>query len=245
MHSPSPAPNDLWRVAALSMMKPAELAAALQGGQAAAWVKAAAACGLAEAQVRLGRMLMEEGDQAGALACFGHAAEKGDADGHNMLGRCYENGWGTAKDYVRAAHHCRAAAELGLDWAQYNLGHMLLNGSGVPRDPGAAFAWYAQAAAQGHVRAMNLLGRCHDEGWGTKRDRSSARLWYCRAAQGGYFRGAYNYADLLAAEDCIAGALYWFGRAAAWAQEPTRRLILKSLAARPHPALRALAIQPA
>ena len=51
MSTASPEPRDLWRVAALSMMARDELSAALQGGNAAAWVTAAAKCGFAEAQV--------------------------------------------------------------------------------------------------------------------------------------------------------------------------------------------------
>jgi uncharacterized protein len=234
----SPQPHDLWRVAALSMMARDRLSEALQGESAAAWVTAAANCGFVEAQVRLGRMLLEgDGlarDAGAAFACFQSAAEGGDADGHNMLGRCYENGWGTAKDYALAAHHYRIASETGLDWAYYNLGHMLLSGSGVPRDHDAAFACYAKAAANGHIRAMNLMGRCYEEGWGVARDPDAARDWYRRSAFGGYFRGAYNYADMIAAEGCIPGALYWFARAVASAPEPTCGTILRSLAARPH-----------
>jgi len=241
----SPQPRDLWRVAALSMMARDELSTTLQGESAAAWVTAAANCGFAEAQVRLGRMLLEgDGvarDTEAAFACFQSAVESGNADGHNMLGRCYENGWGTAKDYAQAAHHYRIASDAGLDWAHYNLGHMLLSGSGVPRDRDAAFACYAKAAAKGHVRAMNLLGRCYEEGWGVARDPEAARDWYRRSAFGGYFRGAYNYADMIAAEGCIHSALPWFKCALDAAPEPTRSAILKSLAARSHPAFRALA----
>ena len=75
-----------------------------------------------------------------AFACFLCAAESGDADGHNMLGRCFENGWGTAKGLRRKPCVIIASpAEAGSDWAQYNLGHMLLSGSGVARDRDAAF----------------------------------------------------------------------------------------------------------
>jgi len=245
MGTASPEPHDLWRVAALSMMARDQLSAALQGKSAAAWVTAAANCGFAEAQMRLGRMKLEgDGiprDARAAFACFQSAADSGDADGHNMLGRCFENGWGTAKDYTLAARHYRIASEADLDWADYNLGHMLLSGSGVARDREAAFASYAKAAAKGHVRAMNLLGRCYEEGWGVARDPDAARDWYRRSAFGGYFRGAYNYADKIAAEGCIHSALPWFKCALDAAPEPTRGAILKSLAAKPHPAFRALA----
>jgi TPR repeat protein len=102
---------------------------------------------------------------------------------------------------------------------------MLLDGVGVARDPEAALLWYRRAAAQGHARAMNLVGRCFEEGWGAPRDPAAARTWYRRSAEGGYFRGAYNYASILASEGCIADATAWFDEALATAPEPTRGTI--------------------
>lgn len=240
-----PTSRQTWRVAALTMMRPHELSATLQGDDAAEWVAAAAACGIAQAQVRLGRMLLEgervTRDPHAAFACFLCAVESGDAEGHNMLGRCFENGWGTEPDFATAAHHYRIAAEAGLDWAQYNLGHMLLSGNGVARDRQAAFRFYGHAAAQGHVRAMNLLGRCYEQGWGVERSAATARAWYRRSAEGGYFRGAYNYADTIAAEGCIAGALHWFECALADAPEPSRSVMIAALLSHQEPPLRALA----
>jgi hypothetical protein len=219
-----------WRVAALTMMSPEQLATLLSGEDAAPWVEAAASCGMAAAQVRLGRMLLEgrgvAKDERAAFACFLCAAEAGDLDARNMLGRCYENGWGTATDMERAAEHYRIAAEAGLDWAQYNLGHIVLDAC----DYGEAFAWYMRAASQGHARAMNLVARCHEEGWGTPRDPAAARVWYRRSAEGGYFRGAYNYATILALEGCMTAAKRWFERAAEDAPPATRATILRALA---------------
>ena len=241
---PSPS-HDLWRVAALTMMAPEQLSVALQGKGAVEWVTAAARFGMAEAQVRLGRMKLEGDGVArnvhAAFSCFQSASDGSDAEAHNMLGRCYENGWGTPKDYTKAAHHYRIASDAGLDWAHYNLGHMLLSGSGIARDRDAAFVCYAKAAAKGHVRAMNLLGRCYEEGWGVAQNRDTARDWYRRSAFGGYFRGAYNYADMIAADGCVYSALSWFKCAIDTAPEPTRSAILKSLAARPQSQFRALA----
>jgi TPR repeat protein len=234
---------DTWRVAALTMMSPTELAALLSGDpyEAAPWVEAAAACGIAEAQVRLGRMLLEghgvAKDERAAFACFLCAAASGDREAKNMLGRCYENGWGTARDMTRAAENFRAAAEGGLDWAQYNLGHLLLDGTGVARDPNEAFLWYMRAAGQGHVRAMNLVARCYEQRWGVGRDAAAARVWYRRSAEGGYFRGAYNYATILAAEGCVTAAAMWFERAVADAPPTTRANILRAVESLQKPAL--------
>ncbi len=229
----APSPVEAWRVAALTMMPPAELAALLAGEEAACWVEAAAACGIAEAQVRLGRMLLEgrgtPKDERAAFACFLSAAKTGDSDATNMLGRCYENGWGTARDFTRAARHYAVAAEAGHAWAQYNLGHLLLDGNGVARDRAAAFRWYWASAGQSHERAMNLVARCYEEGWGCPRDPAAARVWYRKSAEAGYFRGAYNYATILSAEGCAAGALRWFGQALDTAPEPTRSNIAAAL----------------
>jgi uncharacterized protein len=240
--------DDAWRMAALSMMSAEELRAIFSGDPAAAfpWVTAAAKGGLAEAEVRLGRMLLSgEGvmkDERAAMAWFARAAETGNIDGHNMLGRCYENGWGVARDFDAAGRHYAIAASAGDAWAQYNLGHLFLDGLGVPRDRGEAFAWYARAAAQGHVRAMNLVGRCYEEGWGVGRDAALARAWYRKSADGGYFRGAYNYASMLVNEGCIAGAAHWFEKALAAAPEPTRANMVDALCKSPHAELRALAL---
>ncbi|MEI9929952.1 MAG: tetratricopeptide repeat protein [Rhizomicrobium sp.] len=148
---------------------------------------------------------------------------------------------GTAQDFARAAENYRGAAQAGLAWAQYNLGHLLLDGLGVARDRNEAFIWYMRAASCGHERAMNLVARCFEEGWGTARNPAAARNWYRKSAFGGYFRGAYNYASILAAEGCTTGARLWFQRALATAPEPTRMNILNVLAQHPEPQFRALA----
>jgi TPR repeat protein len=214
---------------AMSFEKQREL---FSGPQEAAfpWVRMAAEHGLAEAQVRLGRMLLEgtgcRQDKARALAWFLTAARDGNAEAMNMVGRCHENGWGTAPDPATAAIWFTRAAERGDAWAQYNLGHLLLDGSGVPMDHAAALAWYRRAADQGHARAMNLVGRCLEQGWGTSRDLREAEQWYKRSAEGGYFRGQYNYATLLLARGECAAAQHWLGHA----QENATPVVAQSIA---------------
>jgi TPR repeat protein len=243
-HVNAPTTADAWRVAALTMMTPDDLRAALSGDDAATWVEAAAACGIPEAQLRLGRMLLEgqgtDRDPRAAFACFLSAAQSGDTDARNMVGRCYEGGWGVAQDFAQAARWYVLAAEAGLAWAQYNLGHLLLDGNGVRQDRDAACAWYMRAAAQGHERAMNLVARCCEEGWGVGRDAGAAREWYRKSAEGGYFRGAYNYATILAAEGRMADALPWFKTALDTAPEPTRSNLAAALGKHSDPRARAL-----
>ena len=110
----------------------------------------------------------------------------------------------------------------GLDWAQYNLGHLYLNGLGVVRDAAQAFYWYRSAADQGHARALNLVARCHEHGWGVARDMGLAAQGYEASARAGYFRGQYNHASLLASCGRYDEARTWFDRALAGAPPASR-----------------------
>ena len=158
--------------AAFAALTPARRAALLAGDNPGAFqcVQMLAEAGIGEAQLRLGRMLLEGSlcaqNQARALAWFRTAARDGDAEAMNMVGRCYENGWGTQADMAEAATYYERAATRGDAWAQYNFGHLLLDGNGVAQDKGAAFAWYLRASEQGHARAMNLVARCLEHGLG-------------------------------------------------------------------------------
>ena len=60
-----------------------------------------------QAQLCYGRMLLEGTGRAkdlpAALGWFRRAAACGDLDAVNMVGRCLDNGWGTAEDPAGAA----------------------------------------------------------------------------------------------------------------------------------------------
>ena len=222
------AEDQLRRMARLRAMSAAELAEILGGDPAAAlpWVEAAAACGIAGAQLRLGRMLLDgtgiAQDQAAALRWFGKAALAGVGDAQNMVGRCHELGWGTPEDWGTAVHWYQRAAASGDIWGIYNLANMLFDGRGVTEDRAEAVGLYEKAARAGHARAMNLLGRCLEEAWGTARDPAGAAGWYRRSAAGGYFRGQYNHGIELLRQGRRDEAAALFARAAAEADPAMR-----------------------
>ena len=58
-------------------------------------------------------------------------------------------GGGLEQNSVEAALWFEAAANSGLDEAQYELGRLYRHGRGVPRDPQRALVWLEEAAAQG------------------------------------------------------------------------------------------------
>lgn len=231
------------RLSRLLRMTHRELEVLLTGdpAEAAEWVLSAAEHGIAAAQLRLGRMLLEgtgvARDEKAALAWFSRAARGGNAEALNMVGRCHENGWGTPADLALAASHYRSSALGRHAWGEYNLGNMLFDGRGVARDLPQALYWYLRAARQGHGRAMNLLGRCLEEGWGCSRSLNDAAYWYRRSAESGYFRGQLNHALVLAQRGLEAPAAEWFWKAATVGNDEIRRSIAGVLAAATGPAL--------
>jgi len=232
---------DYLRMSQLRRMNPAELRALLAGdpAEAAPWIHAAARYGVAEAQLRLGQMLLDglgaPKDAVAALTWFTRAAKTGAADAMNMVGRCHENGWGTDVDLAAAADWYRRSAEAGHDWGEYNYANMVFDGRGVERDVVAAVAWYQCASNQGHGRAMNLLARCYEEGWGTPRDPAAAADWYRRSAEAGYFRAQFNYGSVLGAQGRLDEALTWFERACREAPADSRRAMIEVLRRQSHP----------
>ncbi len=205
----------------LAALSPEEIAAHLAGPpeQRAAFVRAAAEAGIADAQAVYGQMLLDgagvAADASAALRWFMRAAAQHHVMAINMVGRCYDLGWGTTPDKARAAECYRIAAEQGLDWAMYNYATLLALGQGVAEDKAAALDWFRKAAALGNAKAINFIGSFHEDGWVVERDMAAAALCYARAAHGGDFRGAFNHARMLGAAGQIEDALGWLRRAGA------------------------------
>ncbi|WCM25745.1 sel1 repeat family protein [Sphingomonas sp. QA11] len=203
----------------LNALTPDEIAARLSGPpeERAAFVRQAAEAGLAEAQAVYGQMLLDGAgvatDTAAALDWFTRAAAQHHLMAINMVGRCYDLGWGTAPDKARAAECYRIAAGRGLDWGMYNYATLLALGHGVAEDKAAALDWFQQAAALGNAKAINFVGSFHEDGWVVPRDMAKAARCYARAAQGGDFRGCFNHARMLGAAGKTEEAIGWLKRA--------------------------------
>ena len=196
-----------------------EVAARLSGSpeERAAFVRAAAEAGLPEAQAVYGQMLLDghgvPSDPAAALGWFRRAAAQHHVMALNMVGRCYDLGWGTPVRKDRAAECFRLAAGQGLDWAMYNYATLLALGEGVPEDKPQALDWLEKAARLGNAKAINFLGSFHEDGWVVPCDMAQAARLYARAAQGGDFRGCFNHARMLGAKGRIDEAIGWLARA--------------------------------
>lgn len=182
----------------------------------AAFVRIAAEGGVAEAQAVYGQMLLDgvgmAANHRAAVLWFDKAARQDHAMAINMMGRCYDLGWGVPVDKVRAAEWFKAAADRGLDWGLYNYATALTLGDGIAEDKPAALALFRRAAAMGNAKAMNYVGSFHEDGWVVERNLTEAARCYAIAAESGDFRGQFNHARMLADAGRVDEALVWLGK---------------------------------
>lgn len=110
----------------------------------------------------------------------------------------YEQGVNAAfnGDYETAFREFSAAAEGGLDLAQYNLGILYYMGQGVDRNPELAYHWTLAAAVQGHTAAQFNLATLLITGDGVEKQADQAIEWYSRAARAGHPYAALELAGL-------------------------------------------------
>lgn len=157
-------------------------------------------------------MLLDEGKATEAFAWFNKAAAQGHLMALNMVGRCYDLGWGVKIDKVRAAECFRICAERGLEWGMYNYATLLTLGEGVAEDKPAALKLLKKAAAMGNAKAINFVGSFYEDGWVVDRDMKIAAEYYRRAADGGDFRGRFNHARMLINARDFDRAIHWLSR---------------------------------
>lgn len=177
----------------------------------------AAEAGDAAAQAAFGQLLLDgDGvarDARAALVWFTRSAAQHHLMALNMVGRCFDLGWGTAVDKGRAAQCYRIAADRGLPEGMYNYATLLALGAGVGEDRAVALAWLEKAAALGFAKAINFVGSFAEDGWAGPRDMARAADCYAHAAQGGDFRGCFNHARMVAGAGDTDAAVRWIARA--------------------------------
>ncbi|WP_052699182.1 tetratricopeptide repeat protein [Hyphomicrobium sp. 99] len=170
-----------------------------------------------------------ERDPDAAFRWFEIAAREGDPAALNMLGRCYERGWGVPVDFAEAARSYRLAADKQDHWAQFNLANLLVKGVGVARDYRAALALLLRSARRDNAKAMNMLGRFREEGWDVQAKPSSAMRWYRRAAERGCFRGQFHLSRYLCRAGRIDEAVEWLTKSLATAPDDFVREVVAVL----------------
>ena len=102
------------------------------------------------------------------------AEQRSSAWAANVLGHCYDNGYGVPQDSAKAVEWWTTSAELGSAQALSNLGMCYGSGKGVLQDWAKAARWYTKGAEQGNASMQYNLGVCYKSGKGVPQDMSKA-----------------------------------------------------------------------
>ncbi len=105
-------------------------------------------------------------DAKAAFEWFQKAAAQGDIEARNMVGRCYEQGWGVVPDPKLATESFEIAAHAGHAWGQVNLAQMLMRAGDIANHQ-RCYVLFQSAAESGtskvNLKAMNSLARFLEE----------------------------------------------------------------------------------
>lgn len=165
--------------------------------QAVNWYKQAADLGNVDAQCKVAVFcLRNDATYDEAVHYFSMAAEQGDFEATNWLGRCYEEGWGVAINNEQAVKYYILAAEQGYAVAQCNLANCYISGRGIEKNPEKAAEFYEKAAKQGDTIAQFQLFRCYKNGFGVEQDEQESLRWLKKAATDELSQAQYELAKL-------------------------------------------------
>src|SRR6266540_5081483 len=106
-----------------------------------------------------------------------------------FTGKCYQEGYGVAKDERLAFEYYKRSANKNFAMGQFDLGSCYENGIGVEKNLGMAVDWYEKAIINGNIIAMYVLGLLYKDGKGVEKDDNKAFDLFKRTAKEGYPNG--------------------------------------------------------
>ena len=124
---------------------------------------------------------IEDLSPAAAFALVSAKAEKGDASAMLSLGRFYEYGHGTSRNFSRALEWYRKAAEAALPEGYYNLGVCYEVGMGTVSDEKKAAEYFAKSAELKLPLAMHKMAALYFSGTGVAKDEGQAMAFLIAA----------------------------------------------------------------
>jgi TPR repeat protein len=153
-----------------------------------------------------------------AVAKLEARAAQGDPEASTLLGYCYLQAQGAAKDPAKALTQFQRAAAAGEPEAQNTLGDLLYNAYGVPKDLVKAADWYRRSAEAGSGTGQSNYAYVLNHGEGVRADAAAALKWYRMSAERGSPNAQRNLALMLMEGNpspaVASDALGWFARAA-------------------------------
>ena len=145
---------------------------------AKAYCEAGAKQGNPLAQMRLGRIYQDEGEDSYALFWYEEAAKQGDAFAAYWAGTMYLNGEVVTQDLDKAQLYLGTAAMAGDRTAQFKLGYSYYQGDVLPKDDVMALQLYKMAAYNNHIRGQLNYGMMFWGGMGgAPEDLQEAYKW--------------------------------------------------------------------
>lgn len=115
-------------------------------------------------------------------------AQNGNVKAMYEVGRMYERGRGTPKNFEEAVSWYNNASEAGNNTAKSRLGKMYLEGRGVKKDFGKAHKLLSTAAKNNVPGAQYQLAIMYEIGVGINEDPNEAQYWYKKAAALGHYQ---------------------------------------------------------
>lgn len=120
-----------------------------------------------------------------AFAMINDKAEKGDAAAMLSLGRFYEYGHGTSRNFSRALEWYGKAADAGLPEGLYNLGVCYEVGMGTTSNEAKAAEFFKKAADKKLPLAMHKMAALYFSGNGVPKDEVQAVQYLIKAGEAG------------------------------------------------------------
>ena len=136
-------------------------------------------------QFERGLSLFRKGQYEEAFSVFIDAAQKGDSDAQNYVGKMYIEGKGVDENMEEGFNWSMKSANQGDKESQFNIGFMYYNGLHVCEDDDEALMWFTKAAEQGERTAQYYIGEMYFNGFGVPEDEKKAFDWYMKSAKQG------------------------------------------------------------
>lgn len=149
---------------------------------------------------------------------FQFYSDKGYAFAQNIVGTCYQDGYGIEENQERAVELFKKAANQGHSDAIYNLGGCYFCGYAVRKNLKKATDFFHKAAVSGHCLAQNKLGDIYHNGLGVLQNDKESVVWYQKSAEAGCTEAQLNLANCFmlgwGKEQNEKESIEWFRKAA-------------------------------
>lgn len=99
-------------------------------------------------------------------------------DSYFILGTCYEDGYGVAKNMYEAIRFFKLGTEYDNSSAQFHMAYCYLYGKYINKDMQKAKLLYELSASQGYTPSVNMLGHIHRDGLGIEKNIDKAMYYY-------------------------------------------------------------------